>query len=47
VFETNRKTFNEVEVGYPDVKAFREIFRKIAGMSPQEYRGRYNKEAMV
>jgi transcriptional regulator GlxA family with amidase domain len=48
-FETSRKTINEVmyEVGYSDVKAFREVFRKITGMSPLEYRGRYNKEAQV
>lgn len=48
-FETNRKTINEVmyEVGYSDVKAFREVFRKITGMSPIEYKGKYNKEAMV
>ncbi len=48
-FETSRKTINEVmyEVGYSDVKAFREVFRKITGMSPLEYRGRYNKEALV
>lgn len=48
-FETTRKTINEVmyEVGYSDVKAFREVFRKITGMSPLEYRGRYNKEAAV
>ena len=48
-FETSRKTINEVmyEVGYNDVKAFREVFRKITGMSPLEYRNRYNKEAMV
>jgi transcriptional regulator GlxA family with amidase domain len=48
-FETSRKTINEVmyEVGYSDVKAFREVFRKITGMSPLEYRARYNKEAMV
>ena len=48
-FETSRKTINEVmyEVGYSDVKAFREVFRKITGMSPLEYRGRYNKEAVV
>ncbi|QHT66367.1 helix-turn-helix domain-containing protein [Rhodocytophaga rosea] len=46
-FETTRKTINEVmyEVGYSDVKAFREVFRKITGMSPLEYRGKYNKEA--
>jgi transcriptional regulator GlxA family with amidase domain len=48
-FETSRKTINEVmyEVGYSDVKAFREVFRRITGMSPLEYRGKYNKEAMV
>jgi transcriptional regulator GlxA family with amidase domain len=48
-FETTRKTINEVmyEVGYADVKAFREVFRKITGLSPLEYRGRYNKEAVV
>jgi len=47
--ETSRKTVNEVmyEVGYSDVKAFREVFRKITGMSPLEYRSRYNKEALV
>ena len=48
-FESTRKTINEVmyEVGYSDVKAFREVFRKITGMSPLEYRAKYNKEAMV
>ncbi len=47
--ETSRKTINEVmyEVGYSDVKAFREVFRKITGMSPLEYKGKYNKEAAV
>lgn len=45
-FETSRKNINEVmyEVGYSDVKAFREVFRRITGMSPLEYRNRYNKE---
>jgi len=48
-FETSRKTVNEVmyEVGYADVKAFREVFRKITGVSPLEYRSRYNKEMAV
>ncbi len=48
-FESTRKTINEVmyEVGYSDVKAFREVFRKITGMSPLAYRMKYNKEAMV
>lgn len=48
-FESSRKTINEVmyDVGYSDVKAFREVFRKITGMSPLEYRKRYNREAVV
>lgn len=48
-FETSRKTINEVmyEVGYSDVKAFREVFRKITGMSPLAYRGRYNKDVVL
>jgi transcriptional regulator GlxA family with amidase domain len=47
--ETSRKTINEVmyKVGYADVKAFREVFRKITGMSPLEYRNKYNKNAVV
>lgn len=46
--ETSRKTINEVmyDVGYSDVKAFREVFRRITGMSPLEYRSKYNKEAL-
>jgi transcriptional regulator GlxA family with amidase domain len=46
-FETSRKTINEVmyEVGYSDVKAFREIFRRLTGLSPLDYRTKYNKEA--
>jgi len=48
-FETTRKNVNEVmyEVGYSDIKAFREVFRKLTGMSPLEYRARYNKEASL
>lgn len=48
-FETNRKTVNEVmyEVGYADIKAFREVFRKVTGMSPLAYKGRYNKELLT
>ena len=47
--ETSRKTINEImyEVGYSDVKAFREVFRKITGISPLEYRNRYNREAIL
>jgi transcriptional regulator GlxA family with amidase domain len=46
--ESTRKTINEVmyEVGYSDVRAFREVFRKITGISPLEYRRKYNKEVV-
>ncbi|MEJ7559800.1 MAG: helix-turn-helix domain-containing protein [Pedobacter sp.] len=48
-FETTQKTVNEVmyQVGYNDVKAFREVFRKYTGLSPLEYKGKYNKDGMV
>jgi transcriptional regulator GlxA family with amidase domain len=47
--ETSRKTVNEVmyEVGYTDPKAFREVFKKITGLSPLDYRNKYNKEAVL
>jgi len=47
-FENSRKTITEIlyEVGYTDVKAFREVFRKITGMSPLAYREKFNKEVM-
>ena len=46
--EIGRKNVNEVmyDVGYTDTKAFRTTFKKIAGLSPVEYRNRYNKEAI-
>lgn len=47
--ETSRKSVGEVmyDVGYSDTKAFRTTFKKITGLSPVEYRNKYNKEAMV
>lgn len=44
-FESSRKNINEVmyEVGYTDTKAFRTIFKKITGLTPIEYRNKYNK----
>jgi transcriptional regulator GlxA family with amidase domain len=44
-FETSRKNINEVmlDVGYSDTKAFRTIFKKITGLTPIEYRNKYNK----
>ncbi|MDB5263531.1 MAG: helix-turn-helix protein, partial [Adhaeribacter sp.] len=40
---------NEVmySVGYSDTKAFRATFKKITGLSPLEYRGKYNKEMVM
>lgn len=48
-FETGRKNINETmyDVGYFDVKAFRTVFRKITGLSPIEYRNKYNKELVL
>lgn len=48
-FETSRKTINEVmyDVGYSDNKAFRVVFKKITGLSPIDYRNRYNKEKVT
>lgn len=44
--ETSRENVNEVmySVGYSDTKAFRTTFKKITGLSPLEYRSKYNKE---
>lgn len=46
LFETTRKTVNEImyEVGYNDAKAFRDVFHRITGLSPLEYKLKYNKE---
>ncbi|MCI0449838.1 MAG: helix-turn-helix domain-containing protein [Chlorobi bacterium] len=45
--ESGRKTVSEVmyNVGYTDTKAFRDVFKKFAGISPVDYRNKYNKEA--
>lgn len=47
-FETSRKNINEImwDVGYNDTKAFRTIFKKTTGLSPLEYRNKYNKDAV-
>ena len=44
-FESSRKNINEVmyEVGYVDTKAFRGVFKKVTGLTPLEYRKKYNK----
>ncbi|WP_266367692.1 GlxA family transcriptional regulator [Tellurirhabdus rosea] len=44
--ESSRENVNEVmyQVGYTDPKAFRQTFKKITGLSPLEYRQKYNRE---
>jgi transcriptional regulator GlxA family with amidase domain len=47
--ESSRENVNEVmyNVGYTDPKAFRTTFRKITGLSPLQYRSKYNRELAV
>ncbi len=47
-FETSRKNITEImfDVGYTDTKAFRSTFKKITGVTPQEYKNRYSKIAI-
>lgn len=46
--ENTRKSIGEVmdEVGYSDTKTFRIIFKKITGLTPTEYRDKYNKSSI-
>lgn len=46
-FETSRKNVNEVmyDVGYSDTKAFRTMFKKITGLSPLDYKNKYNMQS--
>lgn len=47
--ERTARNVSEVmyEVGYSDTKAFRTVFKKITGLSPIEYRNKYNREAAI
>ncbi|SDL17390.1 GlxA family transcriptional regulator [Siphonobacter aquaeclarae] len=47
--ESSRENVNEVmyKVGYTDPKAFRVIFKRITGLSPLQYRNKYNREISV
>jgi transcriptional regulator GlxA family with amidase domain len=47
--EKGRKSIFEVmdEVGYSDDKAFREVFKKITGLSPLDYKAKYNRQAAL
>lgn len=47
--ERGMKTISQVmfDVGYSDAKAFRDVFKKFVGMTPVEYKSRYNKEVVM
>jgi transcriptional regulator GlxA family with amidase domain len=47
--ESSRENVNEVmyNVGYTDPKAFRTTFKRITGLSPVQYRSKYNREMAV
>ncbi len=47
--ETSRENINEVmyKVGYTDTKAFRSAFKRITGLSPINYRNKYNRQAVA
>lgn len=47
--ESNHKNITEVmyDVGYSDVKAFRTTFKKITGLSPTDYKNKYNKDTLM
>lgn len=43
--EIGRKSVNEImyAVGYSDIQTYRDVFKKITGMTPIDYRNKYNK----
>jgi transcriptional regulator GlxA family with amidase domain len=47
--ETSRENVNEVmmKVGYTDDKAFRSTFKRVTGLSPIQYRNKYNRDMAV
>lgn len=44
--EIGRKSINEVmlDVAYTDIKNFRDVFKRITGMTPYDYRNKYKKD---
>lgn len=46
-FEASRRNVSEImyDVGYTDTKAFRDIFKKITGLTPIEYRNKFARVA--
>ncbi len=47
--ESSRENVNEVmyKVGYTDTKAFRNTFKRITGLSPVQYRSKYNRQSQL
>ncbi|RFZ85804.1 helix-turn-helix domain-containing protein [Mucilaginibacter terrenus] len=47
LFEASRKNVTEImlEVGYSDVRAFRDTFKKITGLTPIEYKNKFARTA--
>lgn len=47
-FEASKKNISEImfDVGYTDTKAFRDIFKKITGITPIEYRNKFAKTGL-
>jgi transcriptional regulator GlxA family with amidase domain len=47
--ESSRENVNEVmyKVGYNDTKAFRNTFKRITGLSPVQYRSKYNSSVLA
>lgn len=45
LFEASRKNVSEImfDVGYTDTKAFRDVFKKVTGLTPIEYRNKFAK----
>jgi transcriptional regulator GlxA family with amidase domain len=45
--EIGRKSIHEImnAVGYADVQTFRDVFKRVTGMSPTDYRNKYNRDA--
>jgi transcriptional regulator GlxA family with amidase domain len=47
--EKGRKSIFEImnDVGYADDKAFREVFKKVTGLSPLDYKSKYSKDRVA